>query len=88
MDIATQTHLTTLRNMLLFRRTELRAESGHAGKPEESAELSQVEQALRRLDEGVYGDCVECGAPIAFQHLLAQPMACRCVACQHIHEAR
>ena len=42
----------------------------------------QVEAALRRLELGTYGDCVDCGEPIAMQRLLVQPAAKRCAACQ------
>lgn len=45
-------------------------------------ELAQVQTALRRLDEGRYGDCLACGEPIELQRLLVQPAALRCAACQ------
>jgi RNA polymerase-binding transcription factor DksA len=45
-------------------------------------ELQQVRQALARLDAGTYGDCLECGEPIALQRLLVEPAAQRCSACQ------
>lgn len=48
----------------------------------EREELAQAEAALRRLDAGTYGDCADCGAPIALQRLLAQPAAQRCATCQ------
>ena len=46
------------------------------------AELSIVEQALARLDEGNYGACVDCGNAIPYARLEAYPAAKRCVACQ------
>jgi DnaK suppressor protein len=42
----------------------------------------QVIEALRRLDEGTYGVCVICGAPLAEGRLEAKPEAARCMACQ------
>ncbi len=42
----------------------------------------QVDAALRRLDEGDYGDCASCGDPIAPRRLAAHPEAPLCVACQ------
>lgn len=45
-------------------------------------ELAQCRAALQRLDEGVYGDCLDCGEPIALARLLVQPQAARCAACQ------
>jgi DnaK suppressor protein len=38
--------------------------------------------ALARLDEGEYGVCSECGAPIPQNRLVAVPDAATCVACQ------
>jgi len=49
-------------------------------------ELAQCEAALQRLDEERYGDCVDCGEPIAWPRLLAQPAAERCAACQRAFE--
>lgn len=45
-------------------------------------ELARVLAALGRLDHGVYGDCMDCGEPIALPRLLVQPAAERCAACQ------
>ena len=44
------------------------------------AELANVEQALARLDEGSYGECIDCGNPIPYARLAAYPAAKRCVA--------
>jgi len=49
-------------------------------------ELRLTEAALQRLDHGSYGDCADCGEPIALQRLLAQPAAQRCAACQSVRE--
>jgi DnaK suppressor protein len=38
-------------------------------------ELSEVEAALRRLDEGTYGRCEACGGPIPDEVLAANPLA-------------
>src|SRR5665213_2678329 len=45
-------------------------------------ELAQVESALRRLDAGTYGNCADCGEPIALPRLRVQPGAQRCAGCQ------
>ena len=49
-------------------------------------ELRDIDAALRRMDEGGYGDCDECGNEIGLPRLQAQPTALRCVECQSIHE--
>jgi DnaK suppressor protein len=51
-------------------------------------ELALVTAALHRLDGGTYGDCVDCGEPIALARLLVQPAALRCAHCQGDHEHR
>jgi RNA polymerase-binding transcription factor DksA len=50
------------------------------------AELREVEAARKRLADGSYGICADCGAGIAFERLLAEPAAARCVECQGHHE--
>jgi RNA polymerase-binding transcription factor DksA len=40
-----------------------------------------VDEALRRLDQGVYGVCEGCGRPIPEERLLARPFARTCLAC-------
>ncbi len=52
------------------------------------AELANVEQALARLANGTYGECVDCGNPIPYPRLAAHPAAKRCVACQESAEKR
>jgi DnaK suppressor protein len=61
---------------------------GEAEARRDLDELAQVEAALRRLDEGRYGDCADCGEPIALERLRVQPAALRCTACQAAFEAR
>jgi DnaK suppressor protein len=50
--------------------------------------LADVEAALARLDEGSYGECIDCGAGIPYARLSAYPAAKRCVGCQEIAEAQ
>jgi DnaK suppressor protein len=45
----------------------------------EQALLTEIEQALERLDNGTYGKCVVCGQPIPEKRLEAIPWAARCV---------
>ncbi len=48
----------------------------------DAGELREVEGALARMQDGTYGECVECGQPIPYGRLAAQPSAPRCIACQ------
>lgn len=45
------------------------------------SEISQIERALKRMDDGVYGRCSQCGAPIGKDRLRARPIATRCIEC-------
>lgn len=45
-------------------------------------EIREIEAALQRMEQGSYGDCVDCGLPIDYERLLAFPAARRCLPCQ------
>ena len=45
-----------------------------------------VETALRLLDEGEYGVCMECGDEINPKRLAAIPWTTMCVNCQEMHD--
>ena len=64
----------------------LLADVGNAELSRDVEELREVEAARRRLAEGAYGICVDCGAQIGFERLHAAPAAARCVECQARHE--
>ena len=53
-----------------------------------SETLSQIDRALKRLEEGTYGACAQCGAEIAEARLKALPFATLCRACQEVQESR
>ena len=44
--------------------------------------LDEVMAALRRIEQGAYGTCVECEEPISAKRLDAVPWAKYCVICQ------
>ncbi len=48
---------------------------------EVNAELREIERALRRLEEGGYGECTDCGEPISKQRLAALPYTSLCIDC-------
>jgi len=52
----------------------------HLGDTDAHA-LGEVIAALRRISEGTYGICIDCGEPIAESRLAALPAAPRCIDC-------
>jgi DnaK suppressor protein len=48
--------------------------------------LKQVRAALRRIDDGTYGKCVDCGRPIEPARLEAVPWAPYCLDDQQKHD--
>jgi RNA polymerase-binding transcription factor len=65
---------------------DLLSDVGEAEVTRDLGELRMLEAALKRVSEGSYGGCVDCGAEIPFERLRAQPGAERCVACQERRE--
>ena len=57
---------------------------------EENSEhvLAEIEGALKRIEEGTYGVCVNCGKPIAEERLAAIPWATYCIDCKRLLEGR
>ena len=50
-------------------------------KNSEIQEIHQIQRALKRITEGTYGVCVQCGADIDPKRLKALPIATRCISC-------
>ena len=50
--------------------------------------LREIADALRRLEQGTYGTCMECEEPISVKRLNAVPWARYCVTCQESIAAR
>jgi DnaK suppressor protein len=67
-----------------WQRTDIAARSEQL----QFAELRRCEEALHRLDLGIYGDCRDCHEPIPLNRLLVQPEAERCAECQSAYETR
>ncbi len=49
-------------------------------------ELTSMDEAILRLDEGTYGTCTGCGAEIEEERLEVMPFALYCVKCQQHKE--
>ena len=58
----------------------------HVDKQRDQEELMAIEAARGRIDDGSYGECIDCGQPIPVERLKAQPTALRCVPCQPAYE--
>jgi len=57
---------------------------------EENSEhvLADIDAALKRIEEGTYGICTNCGKPIAVERLEALPWATLCIDCKRNREGR
>jgi RNA polymerase-binding protein DksA len=54
----------------------------------ERDKLAQIERALGRIDDGSYGVCESCRAPIGKMRLMAFPRATLCMTCKQREERR
>ena len=48
--------------------------------------MMKIMEALRRIDEGTYGICEECGRPISEERLKARPVTTLCIDCKRDQE--
>ncbi len=44
--------------------------------------ITKIQEALKRMDDGEYGICEECGEEISLARLKARPVTTLCVACK------
>lgn len=49
-------------------------------------EIARIDEALERLEAGIYGRCTDCGEPIEERRLAALPQASRCASCAEQNE--
>lgn len=54
----------------------------------EQAVLYQIDEALKRIDEGAYGLCQSCDQAIAMNRLKAVPYTSMCIDCQRTQEQK
>jgi DnaK suppressor protein len=48
--------------------------------------LKKIDVALKKMEEGTYGECENCGEDIAVARLLARPVAQLCIDCKTAQE--
>lgn len=61
-------------------------ETEYAMDEHETAAIRTIDLALKRIETGVYGDCMDCGSEIPLERLQASPQSLRCIACQEKFE--
>jgi DnaK suppressor protein len=50
--------------------------------------LYKIDEALKRVEEGTYGSCLQCNKPIAKRRLAALPYTELCIECQSKNEKK
>lgn len=53
----------------------------------ELEEYRMITKALDMIEDGTYGECVDCEQSISERRLMSYPNATRCLACQEIAES-
>ena len=44
--------------------------------------LVKIQEAIKRIDDGVFGKCEVCGGPISEKRLIARPVTTLCIDCK------
>jgi RNA polymerase-binding protein DksA len=65
---------------------DLTVDLENAGANRDIAELRAIERAYAHIEQGTYGECIDCGMDIPYERLEAQPTAERCAPCQDNYE--
>jgi RNA polymerase-binding protein DksA len=52
----------------------------------EAEHLAHIDAALKRIEQGTFGICENCGKPIAEERLQAIPYATHCIDCKRLQE--
>ena len=50
--------------------------------------LYEIEESLKRIEDGTFGDCLECQEPITKRRLAAIPHTTLCIKCQTKKETK
>jgi len=48
--------------------------------------LKRIEQTLKKIEQGTYGECESCGEEISERRLVARPTALLCIDCKEEEE--
>jgi DnaK suppressor protein len=54
----------------------------------ETLYIKKLDEAMRRIEEGTFGECSDCGEDIELRRLQARPTATLCVGCKEEQEKR
>ena len=54
----------------------------------ETLYIKKIEEALKRIEEGTFGECDDCGEDIELRRLEARPTATLCVFCKEEQERK
>lgn len=54
----------------------------------ETLYVKKIDEALRRIEDGTFGECDECGEDIELRRLEARPTATLCVSCKEEQEKK
>lgn len=55
---------------------------------DEQKRLYSIDEAMKRIEDGSYGLCLQCGKAIAKKRLAVVPHAELCIECQKVNEVR
>lgn len=47
-----------------------------------------IDEAMKRVEDGTYGNCLQCGKPISTRRLAALPHSELCIECQKANEVK
>ncbi len=67
--------------------TSLAKETDLGQKSRDRALLVSVDEALKRIHEGTFGECLNCGQEISAKRLAAIPWVRYCITCQELIDA-
>ncbi|MBI5234261.1 MAG: RNA polymerase-binding protein DksA [Deltaproteobacteria bacterium] len=55
-------------------------------KDRERKLIAKIQDAIKRIDDGIYGICEHCGEPISDKRLDARPVTTSCIDCKQEEE--